>query len=256
MGESLAVARLTLLELSRRQLAWVTVFFAVVLAVIPQLIGAFGMTGFERVSKDACLTLLGWFAIGIALLLAATAVPGDVERRTVYPLLARPMSRDQYLVGKFLGLAAWIAGSVMLCGAAIALGCGAISHALEARLLVGAALEALKACVLAAVTLLFATRTGPVAAGIAALAVYIIAGLSDAYVGFFLEGEGVLSLAAWLVRAVKTVLPDFEVFHLKNALVHDEPLRFGYLAALAAYGLAWISGCLLAAGLVFGRHDL
>ena len=102
MNPVLVLTRLYITESMRRQLHLITLFLAVMILVLPTLFNAFGMTGFDRVTKDVGLTLLGLYAVGMALFLGSTALPG-ISSAHLASLLARPISRMQHLLGKFLG---------------------------------------------------------------------------------------------------------------------------------------------------------
>ncbi len=95
------LSKLYLLEQIRRQVHLVTLFLAVILLMLPAYVNSFslGLSAFERVAKDFGLTLISFYAVAMAIFLGVTAVSSDLERRTLYPLLARPIPRWAYLIG-------------------------------------------------------------------------------------------------------------------------------------------------------------
>jgi len=98
-----ALAHAVVLESARRKDLYVAVILAVIMIGAAATIGTFGVQGLEMFLKDVTLTVINLLSILLAVLFAARQIPEEVSRRTVYPLLARPISRGDLLFGKFLG---------------------------------------------------------------------------------------------------------------------------------------------------------
>ncbi|HXE71584.1 MAG TPA: ABC transporter permease [Candidatus Nitrosotenuis sp.] len=253
--KALQITRLYLLENLRRQLHLITLFVAVIELLIPVMVNAFGLSGFERISKDFGLTLLGFFGVGMAVFLGSTAVPADVERRTLYPLLARPLPRLHYLAGKLLGIVAVLAASLLAVGLCLLFSAGAMVGHYDPAILLAVAYYFLESCVLAAGCLAVSTVASPALSGVVGVFAYIVGGLPDEFIRFFLEPRGT-QVTALLARSLKLVLPNFQIFHIKDSVVHGDPVVPGYLAAALGYGVVWVFLLLLVAGALFERRDL
>ncbi len=98
-----ALAYASILESVRRKDIYVAVILCVLLFGTATTIGSFGVKGLEIFFKDVALTIIGLLSTVIAILFSARQIAEEVSRRTVYPLLARPISRGDLLFGKFLG---------------------------------------------------------------------------------------------------------------------------------------------------------
>lgn len=98
-----ALAHASILESVRRKDIYVAVILCVLLFGAATTIGSFGVQGLEIFFKDVALTIIGLLSTVIAILFSARQIAEEVSRRTVYPLLARPISRGDLLIGKFLG---------------------------------------------------------------------------------------------------------------------------------------------------------
>jgi ABC-type transport system involved in multi-copper enzyme maturation permease subunit len=98
-----ALAYASILESVRRKDIYVAVILCVLLFGAATTIGSFGVQGLEIFFKDVALTIIGLLSTVIAILFSARQIAEEVSRRTVYPLLARPISRGDLLIGKFLG---------------------------------------------------------------------------------------------------------------------------------------------------------
>lgn len=249
------IARLYVTESIRRQLHLITLFLGVLLLVMPNLFNTFGMTGFDRVTKDVALTLLGLYAAGMALFLGSTAVPADVERRTLYPLLARPISRMQYLLGKFAGFFVIMAASLILLGLCLLSSLALLGAHGDPRVMIAVGLYILEASVLGAFCLFCSTFASPALAGVLGAFVYIIGGLSQTFIEFFLT-EGGQQVQGLVARGVRLVIPHFDVMQLKDPIVHGAPIPESYLASVALYAVGWTILFLLLADWSFEGKDL
>ena len=96
----------------------------------------------------------------------------------------------------------------------------------------------------------------PPLAGVLGCFVYILGGLSDSFIRFFIREDRGSHATAAFAQGMKGLLPNFEVFRLKTPIVHEMPLPDGYAPAIAAYALGWILLFLLVANQVFQRRDL
>ena len=136
MMETLILTHLYFLGSVRRQVHLATLFLGAILFMLPAYINAFslGINAFERVSKDFGLTLIGYFGIAMAILLASTSIPRDLENRSIYPVLARPVRRYQYLLAHYLALVALLACSYLFLGVCLSAAVSALTHELDLTL--------------------------------------------------------------------------------------------------------------------------
>jgi ABC-type transport system involved in multi-copper enzyme maturation permease subunit len=259
MRKILEIARLQMWENLRRQMHLITLFVAFLLLMLPSYVNAFsmGQAGFNRVAKDAGLAVIEYFGVAFALYFGSTAIPHDMERKTIYPLLARPLSRISYLLGQFLGLSALLAGSLALLAVCFYGALSLLSRDTEdVRFYWVVYSQFLEAGVLMAACIFFSTRCSPALAGVLGMFTYIVGGLSETFIRFFIIEDRENITEAALVKAVKGLMPNFEVFHLKMAVVHWIEIPPHYLQAVTLYGLGWIAFLLLLTEFSFSKKDL
>lgn len=252
MRSALTIARLSLLEALRREIYLITVFLGFLLFMLPAVVNVFGLGASERVVKDVALTLMGLYANALAVFLGSVAVPGEIERRTAFPVLARPLPRRVFLWGKWLGLMAFITVSLAFLSGVVLGSTATFIHHAEPRLLEGAGCYLLEAAVLSAACVFFSTFYSPALSAVLGVFIYIVGGLSPMFISVFLHG----SIQADVARYLKACLPDFQVFHIKDAIVHDDAVPTGYLASVLAYASAWVLLLQLLAEWAFTRRDL
>jgi ABC-type transport system involved in multi-copper enzyme maturation permease subunit len=258
MNTILTLARLQILENIRRQVHLLTLFFGFLLLILPAYINTFslGLDGFERVSKDFGLTLISYYGLAMAVYQGCTVIPKDIERKTIYPILSRPVSRVHYVCGQFVGIASVLGASLLVLGICLILSIGSLAHSLDFRMLLAIYSSYLECLLMAAACLCFSTFASPPLAGVMGAFVYIVGGLSEAFIKYILQEDRGSSGAAWVASHVRSLLPRFSLFQLKLAVVHDLPLDPLFLVSLLAYAASWIGLFLLLAGLAFSRRDL
>lgn len=258
MMETLILTHLYFLGSVRRQVHLATLFLGAILFMLPAYINAFslGINAFERVSKDFGLTLIGYFGIAMAILLASTSIPRDLENRSIYPVLARPVRRYQYLLAHYLALVALLACSYLFLGVCLSAAVSALTHELDLTLFIAVFTSFLQACVVAAITSAVSTVASPALAGTVGAFVFLVGSLPGAFIRFFLVEDRDNQFAAALATGLKSALPNLAVFSLKDPIVHHIPYNHSYVFALIGYALVWVALSQVLAGILFGRRDL
>ena len=253
MKKALIIARLTFIETMRRQVELITFFLAIGIMVLPSAANAFGLGASERVVKDIALTLTGYYGLLLSVFFGSVAIPGEIERKLIYPVITRPMPRRAYLWGKWLGLMGFVAFSQAVLGLTLVGSLYVVMNHLDLELWKPVVGYLLEDAVLLAVCLCFSTFSSPPLAAVLGLFVYLFGGLPQAFLDFFLRNS---SLQTGIANTLKTVTPHFEYFHVKNAVVHHDAVPATYLVALAGYALVWVVFAQLMAESWFERKNL
>lgn len=258
MRSLLNLSKLYILGSVRRQVHLATLFLGVILLMLPAYINAFslGVNAFERVSKDFALTLVTYFGVGMAILIASSSIPGDVENRSLYPILVRPISRYTYVTAHFLSAITVLAASFIFLGGCISLSVSALTKTLELKVFLSIFGIFLQSAVVAAVVLAISTVASPALSGTVGAFVFLVGSLPQAFIQFFLVEDRGSEFSANLAAVLKSVLPNLTIFSLKDAIVHNITVPPMYFLAMTTYAVVWIALCLTAATILFGRRDL
>jgi Cu-processing system permease protein len=261
-----AVALAVFKESVRDRVPYSMVLFAVVL-----MAGAFLMSRLTaaqdlKVTKDLGLATMNVIGLLIALFIGTGLVAKEVERRSIYAVLAKPLSRTTFLLGKFAGLVLTLAVNLALMTAAFYamllyqelstsewVQQGWRAPALDLRLLVPIGLTLVELTLVTAVALLFSTFSSPLLAVLLTLGVWV-AGQFGADLRSF-ETAVDAPVAAAIARAVYYVLPNLSALDVKNQVVHGLAIAWPAVgAALAAAGV-YVALVLTVAMAVFSRRD-
>jgi Cu-processing system permease protein len=114
MTKAFAVASVVIREIYRRKDFYVLFIITVLISLIMASVNFFNDDRVVRYLKELCLLLIWTASLVVAITTAARQIPAEREQRTLFPLLAKPVTRAQVFIGKFLGC--WLAvGGALLC---------------------------------------------------------------------------------------------------------------------------------------------
>jgi Cu-processing system permease protein len=253
-------------ESVRDRVPYSMVAFAVLLIAASYLISQLTAGQDLKIIKDLGLAAISWFGLAIAIFIGIGLVSKEVERRSVYALLSKPITRGQFILGKYAGLvftlvvnlsAMTVAFAAVLAyvDAVTAAGvkAGWPAPALDPRLLVAVVLTIAELMIVTAIALFFSTFSSPLLAALLTFGLWVAGHFNQDFRNF----EVVLDVApaVWLGRALYFLLPNLASFNLRAEVVHgiDVPARAVLLSL--AYAAVYISILLVASVAVFRRRD-
>jgi ABC-type transport system involved in multi-copper enzyme maturation permease subunit len=219
-----------------------------------------------KIIKDLGLSAISILGLLIAVIIGIGLVAKEVEKRSIYSLLSRPLTREQLILGKYAGLTMTLAVNIGAMSLAFFLmliyqqwiwpaSQQAVwdAPAADPRLLIAIGLIFAELMLVTAVALFFSTFAGPITAILLTLGLWI-AGHFNADLRHFEEVVN-SPAAAWLARGVYYVLPNLAPFDVKAEVVHGVAVPASHVALTAAYALVYIAMLLLAAMAVFRKRD-
>jgi ABC-type transport system involved in multi-copper enzyme maturation permease subunit len=193
-------------------------------------------------------------------------VSKEVERRSIYSLLSKPVSRAQFIAGKYAGLVVTLAVNVGVMTFALYVVLGYMTWTesaefkaswdapgMDPRLLIAIALTFVELMLITAVALFFSTFSTPLLSAVLTFGLYVVGHFNTELRNFDQVVDS--KAAAWLARGLYHVLPDLSAFDVKTEVVHGLPVKAGYVLSTTGYGLAYIAALLLAATFIFSRRD-
>jgi ABC-type transport system involved in multi-copper enzyme maturation permease subunit len=254
MSTIFVLAKTTMLENARKQVFHVVTLITLTAVCASTMLSFFTLGVQVKMLKDLCMTSILFCGAVLAIALAASALPGELESRTCYPILARPIKRIELVFGKYFGTLATVylgLGVIALTFVVLL----AARHSLDAVLLIALGFTLLEVAVVAAVTTCFSTFTTPPVAAMLSFIVYIAGTIKIGYFKPLVEGVGNHTVQGF-VRVFYHLLPNLESFNFKDALVHHLAVPNGYLLQVALYGVCYAALALTVAAFTFARREL
>lgn len=251
-----ALVKLSLLELWRRNDIFVLLVLALVLLVPLSLARPFGTVGATRYFDEAALLLVWGYSLFIALGVGGRLFTSEFANRTVYPLLAKPVSRGELLFGKYLGALAaswsalvffyalWAVSSALRGGECMSI-CFFQAFALHALFMALAVAAALCG------SFLLTPSAGATFFALLFPAMFFFGRRLPEY------AENVSGFLGVLVKALYWIAPHVEFFDMRQRLVHGwGGVEAGVFLAVMGYGMAYSAALLFLARFLFKRKRL
>ena len=236
LSRILAVAANTFRETVRERVLYNLVFFAIMMTLAGLLLGPLSIRQDEKILKDIGLGAMDLFGTLIAIFIGTGLVSKEIERRSLYPLLAKPLSRGEFFLGKFagLGFTLLVNVSVMLLGLLLTL--AATGQRADLALLTATYAIFLGLLLVVAFALLFSTLTSSTLAAVLTVGVVLVGRFADVIRGMRDVLPGAPPL---LVQVLFTLVPNFANFDFKTRAAYGEPVPADVLGWVTLYAAAW-----------------
>jgi ABC-type transport system involved in multi-copper enzyme maturation permease subunit len=248
-----AIAGITFKEAKRDRVLYLLFFFAALGIVAARVLAVLTVGDRIKIIKDVGLASISLFGVLMAILIGTGLVYKEIDKKTIFTLLAKPLHRAEFILGKFLGLVLTL--FVMTLAMTLIFLAIVYAHTLriETPLLVAVGFIFLELVLITAVAVLFSCFSTPILSSLFTLAFYLIGHLSwglEIILRKMRPGAG-----RTLVRGLYAFLPDLENFNFKTEVVHGLPIPAGIYLSSFLYGVCYTAFILGLAVLVFRRRD-
>ena len=266
MRATAAIAVNVFRESVRDKVLYNLVLFAILMMGASYLLGQLTAGQDVKIIKDLGLSAMSVFGLFIAVFIGIGLVSKEVERRSVYSLVPKPIHRYQLVLGKYAGLTLTLAINILIMTiafyAVLAYSAWGIDPAVERAwdapamdpaLLKAIGLILIELLLLTAIALFFSTFSTPILSAALTFGLFIVGHFSSDLRNF---DQVVNSAAAiWLARGLYWVLPNLGQFDVKSQVVHGQTIPIGYMALAAGYAALYTAMLLTIAVFVFSRRD-
>ena len=253
-------------ESVRDKVLYSIVAFAVILIAVSYLLGQLTAGQDLKIVKDLGLASIATFGLLIAVFIGIGLVWKEVERRSIYGLLSKPIRRSEFILGKYFGLMLTLLVNVGVMTMAFY---GVLAYEgwaadpvnrqawpappMDPALLAAIALILVELMLVTAIALCFSTFSSPFLSAVLTLGLWVIGHFNADLRNF----ENVVDsrAAAWLARGLYYVLPNFDAFDIKAQVVQGQHVSAAYVALSVLYGSAYLALVLIGAVAIFSRRD-
>jgi ABC-type transport system involved in multi-copper enzyme maturation permease subunit len=262
----LLVAGAVFKESVRDRVPYSMVMFAVLMIAASYLISQLTAGQDLKIIKDLGLAAMSIFGLLIAVFIGIGLVSKEVEKKSVYGLLTKPVTRAQFILGKYLGLVMTLVVNLTVMTAAYYLvlfymdvtatdflKAGWPAPAMDPRLLVAIVLIVAELALVTAVALFFSTFSSPLLSALLTLGLWVAGHFNNDLRQF--ENVVNVQAAAWIARGMYYVLPNLAPFDVKAEVVYGVPVAASRVGLTLVYAVVYIGVLLTAAMAVFRRRD-
>jgi len=253
-------------ESVRDKVLYNLVFFAILLMGASYLIGQLTAGQDVKIIKDLGLAATSIFGLFIAVFIGIQLVSKEVERRSIYGLLSKPIERYQLVLGKYAGLVLTLAVNlavmaialyVVLAYMAWMLGPDAAKGwerpAIDPAMLKAFALTFVELSIVTAIALFFSTFSTPMLSAAFTFGLFVAGRFSADLRNFDQVVDS--PAAAALARGLYWLLPNLAPFDVRGQVVHGLPVPADYIGLSFAYAVVYIAALLVASVAIFSRRD-
>lgn len=251
-----SIARNTFRECVRDKVLYNLVIFAVLIIVSSLILGAITIGDVKHIIINLGLSTISLFGTLIAIFIGIQLVYKEIDKKTVYSLLSKPVARYEFILGKYLGLSMTLAVNVAVMVLGIYAAVFYLRHSLQAldvQILLAGTLLLVELMLVIAIALLFSTFSTPALSALFTFCLYVI--------GHFnadIRQYGASS-SFWATRIVADVmyylLPNLGNFDIIARTAHGQFLSGGVFLFSVIYGLTYSLALLLVSMLVFQKRD-
>ena len=252
MRRILSISLNTFRETLREKLLYNLLIFALLMIGSSILLSRLTLGAANRLLLALGLASINLFGVIIAIFVGIGLVSKEIDKKTIYTIVSKPVPRYEFLLGKYLGLGITLLVNTVIMVAGLLLVLHVMDVPIEFVLFKSLLLIFMELLVITAVALLFSTFTSSTLSAIFSLAIYVIGHVSADLKTF---GAKLDVVSRSLVNALYYLLPNLERFNLKGHVIHRLDVGIADMALIICYGLAYTALLLMTAAVIFQRRD-
>jgi ABC-type transport system involved in multi-copper enzyme maturation permease subunit len=246
----------TFREAVRDRVLYNLIAFALLMSGAAILVGQISIDIERLVVINLGLTAVSLFGLVIAIFIGIGLVSKEIDKRTLYTVLSRPVRRWEFIVGKFLGLAGTLAVNTVCMAVGVFGALLYVSHHFQRAdgwLLVALYFIVLQFLIITALALLFSSFSSPLLSAVFAFALFVIGCFAEDLRGFAGMTRGI---TRWLATGAAYLVPNFSALNVISSVAHQQPVPGKLIVYNTAYALIYAAMALSGAVLVFERRNL
>ena len=192
----------------------------------------------------------------MAVFIGVGLVSKEMDKRTLYALLAKPVRRWEFIAGKFFGLSGTLVVNTFFMAIGVFAALAYVSHNLvssDVGVLVALYFIVLQFIIITALALFFSSFSTPIFSAIFAFWLFVIGSFAQDLRNFAAMTHGV---TRWLATGAAYLVPNFSALNVISQVAHGEPVAHNLIALNTVYALVYSIAVLSAAVLIFERRNL
>lgn len=248
-----AIATYTFREAVRNKVLYSILFVAIVLFFLATVLGSASLAQDERILKDVGLMVLSVFTDMVAIFVGVTMLFNELERKTVYNLLSKPIARPTYFLGKYAGMLLTLGVQLLMMAVVLTAIMAVRGDSLPVTYFQALWLVWVQVMIVASIAVFFSSFSTPYVSGFLTLGIWLVANLIQELEGYIPGVEA--PFTRLIFQTVVTVMPDFNLLRITTQLTYDIEVPWSYVLQATAYGWAYLVTFLAAGVLIFQRRD-
>lgn len=257
-----AIASSTVGEAIRRKVLLVILLIALLLLSIIPALSVLSARSELSAMISTIFFVIRFTSALIAIILTIYMIPNEIERRTIYTILCKPVQRWQFLLGKYLGAVLALALMMGIMTALSLVMFWGIKHP-EASELAKVAkqpvLYLVEMALLTAIAIFFSTFVAPLVNFFISTGLWLVGTVLNPLYDSFANNPGTGPIMKWLAKIITSILPNFANYDVKNPILHPGVViqnETSYYLSTIGYGFMYIAILLILGIFVFDRREV
>ena len=251
-----SIAYNTFREAVRDRVLYNLIAFALLLSAAAIVVGQISIEVERLVVVNLGLTAVSLFGIVIAIFVGIGLVSKEIDKRTLYTVLSRPVRRWEFIIGKFFGLSGTLVVNTFFMAIGVFAALLYVARAFskpDAFIFVALYFIILEFLIICSLSLLFSSFSTPLESAIFAFALFIVGSFADDLRGFAAMAHG---MTKWFATAAAYLIPNFSALNVISAVAHQQPIGLQLILQNTLYALFYTAMALSGAVLIFERRNL
>jgi len=250
----LAVAHNTFREAVRDKVLYVLVFFALATLLGSKALGWISIGQEIKIVKDFSLAAVSVFGVLIAIFVGTSLVYKEIDKRTIYTIICRPMSRYEFVLGKYFGMAALLGVVTTVMGIAGAAYVTMLGGNVDETYIYAVVLTYWELLMVTAFATLFSSLTSPILGAIIVFCIYVVGHATTILIDLPAHFDGTTSKK--VLEIIYYIVPNFSNFNIRAEAANNVAVSLDYVLWAMAYGTIYTVMLLVLAALAFENKDV
>jgi ABC-type transport system involved in multi-copper enzyme maturation permease subunit len=252
----MSIASNTFREAVRDRVLYNLIAFALLLSGAAIFVGQISIDIEKLVVINLGLTAVSLFGIVIAIFIGIGLVSKEIDKRTLYTVLSRPVRRWEFIVGKYFGLAGTLVVNTFFMAIGVFAALLYVAHHYEASdgwILVALYFIILQFLIICSLALLFSSFSSPLLSAVFAFSLFVIGSFSEDLRGFAALVKGP---PGWIASGIAYLVPNFSALNVIGKVAHGQAIGGRLIVLNSVYALLYSAFALSAAVLIFQKRNL
>ena len=248
-----AISLNTFKEAVRNKIFYLLVFLGIFFALSSEIISLLTLGEKEKILKDIGLGAINFFGVLIAIFTGINMVYKEIEKKTIYNIMSKPISRSSFIIGKFFGLSLTLFVALLSMVIIYFLFFLLSTGELDFSSLIYFGFLYLELLIITSISLLFSSFTTPILASIFTICLYLIGHILWTFNEF--KHHLVSTLSNIIGHFFYFVLPNLDKFNIRNKLVLGVGIEPCLIINAILYALIYISALLVLSIIIFNKRE-
>jgi len=249
MGKISAISFNTFREAIKDKILCNLLIFSLVIIGVSVFLGNLTIGENEKIIKDVGLASMSVFGMLISTLVGISLVYKEIDKKTIYTIITKPIRRGEFLLGKYLGLLLTLFINISIMSFALFTILKLQKYSFNLSLLYAIVLIFLELVLITSIAIMFSTFSTPTFSAIFTLSFYIIGHLTEDLLLFGREAKS--ATLGLLTKICYYILPNLEGFNIRAEMVRGIPVSAQYIIYTILYGIFYSAIIFLLSTLIF-----